>query len=565
MRTIRKIPAITVATAVALGSISGATAYAAEKEVDERFVLAADGDKNEDAPVPPGTEEGSEGGENNSEGEEDETSKFIKTYSPGDEISVDFSEQISSEKGFELSLGEKSLADHLNENSVVIEDFYKKYSPEDYGHWVADKDNPHSVKWEYNKDKTHLPPSAIITLKSTDAESVNAKSVLTVISPEKGIGDAEDVKAEYNSDDKTISFSPGVTGVPLSSEKLDVTWGEDGKISSVKKLEGKGLGYAQAYFPALPGDENMTVTPLKEGAEYGTVLEVKGEGEYTIDPKTNTIKFEPAEGFEGAPKTPIPYVVVDILGVEGIALEDIQIDIEAEKVLSSSIISTSGHISFDKENEDEDSQAIANPLSYEAGMVGAGQTVELEQKNKNIPEGVKFVVEDNSNGAWKVSVNNENGTITATAPQDAKSGDTVRVTVVGTYPDGSTSKFTTTILVLSGDDVTPPDNNDDNNKPTPPQSGDDNDTVTTPDDKPVTNPDAGKNNAGVNNPGYSHPQGNYTGGFDDASKIHVPSYGTVSGGSSVGNIEDPAQGVKVNTGGAVEHQTLWDKIKLIFA
>ena len=102
--------------------------------------------------------------------------------------------------------------------------------------------------------------------------------------------------------------------------------------------------------------------------------------------------------------------------------------------------------------------------TWDNSTVEPGKTVEIPNDGDSLPANSKVKAEADQVG-WTVS-STDDGTLSVTAPADAKPGDKTTVTVTVTYPDGSTDVEKVTVTVkdpnaggTTADDITPTWNN----------------------------------------------------------------------------------------------------------
>ena len=172
-----------------------------------------------------------------------------------------------------------------------------------------------------------------------------------------------------------------------------------------------------------PG-EGVTSEPLADTAvnkqdlsEQGFTVPEEVDGwKVTVDKETGAVTATPPASARAGDKTEVPVTV---------NYEDGSTD----TVLAPFVVR-------EKQNE------IHEP-SYSVESTKPGEGV--EHAIKNVPDGAKFDVPAEQDG-WKYSVDDD-GNVTATAPQNAKPGDKKTTNVTVTYSDGSTDTVPVTTVV----------------------------------------------------------------------------------------------------------------------
>ncbi|MCE5039450.1 Rib/alpha-like domain-containing protein [Staphylococcus auricularis] len=95
-----------------------------------------------------------------------------------------------------------------------------------------------------------------------------------------------------------------------------------------------------------------------------------------------------------------------------------------------------------------DQAADHNP-GYDAATTRPGKQVSVDQsKDPNIPQGSKFEIPQTPQG-WNANIDQNNGTITVTPPENTKPGTKQDIPVKVTYPDGTVDNTNAQINVIS--------------------------------------------------------------------------------------------------------------------
>ncbi|REI34072.1 YPDG domain-containing protein, partial [Staphylococcus felis] len=97
--------------------------------------------------------------------------------------------------------------------------------------------------------------------------------------------------------------------------------------------------------------------------------------------------------------------------------------------------------------------AQENTPGYNGGSTKPGVGVNIPQTgDTQLPPNTRFEIPQGGvPSGWTVTVNPNNGTVTATPPADAEPGTSVDIPVRVTYPDGSVDNTTTNVRVVPND------------------------------------------------------------------------------------------------------------------
>ncbi|WP_210398564.1 YPDG domain-containing protein, partial [Corynebacterium sp. HMSC27B11] len=168
-----------------------------------------------------------------------------------------------------------------------------------------------------------------------------------------------------------------------------------------------------------------------------TTVETEGPGKAEIDDNGN-ITVTPNEDAKPGEK-----VVVVVKDPEGNEIDRVTVEIveNPEDVTPTN-----------PNDKPKGNQADQVTPDWENQTVKPGGTVDVPNKGDKLPEGSKIETEVSKDG-WTVEADPKTGELKVTAPEGAKHGDKVTVTVTVTYPDGSTDteKFTVTVVEEKGD------------------------------------------------------------------------------------------------------------------
>ncbi|REI11389.1 YPDG domain-containing protein, partial [Staphylococcus felis] len=98
-------------------------------------------------------------------------------------------------------------------------------------------------------------------------------------------------------------------------------------------------------------------------------------------------------------------------------------------------------------------EAQENTPGYNGGSTKPGVGVNSPQTgDTQLPPNTRFEIPQGGvPSGWTVTVNPNNGTVTATPPANAQPGTNVDILVRVTYPNGSVDKTTTNVRVVPND------------------------------------------------------------------------------------------------------------------
>ena len=253
--------------------------------------------------------------------------------------------------------------------------------------------------------------------------------------------------------------APGYIKPPRNLDLTTVSIDEKGTVSTPVPM---------TTLPGTSADIPVKVTYKDGSVDYtlATVV-VKGQRSQVYEPQYKQKVTKPGEGIESAPVKGTE-VAERHLGETGFTVPDevdgwkVQVDQKTGRVTatppktarSGDAIEVPVTIEYEDGSKDtvyapflvREKESEFHSPSYEVESTKPGGDV--KHAINNAPKGAKFSVPQEEDG-WKYSVDDD-GNVTATAPEAAKPGDKKTTNVTVTYPDGSTDEVAvTTVVALS--------------------------------------------------------------------------------------------------------------------